>query len=327
MNVLKTLSITILSAALLAGCSHPTPCQLPDTEEYGCYTATRVSDGLWHLQDCNTAFPAGPSTDSLGNMRYNNVSDMYLVVGSEKALLIDLSNRIQWCDSADACLRHIVAERTAGKPLVITFTHNHGDHIGMLAAYLNDSAVSFLLPQNDFLPIADLFAEARSVNYYEEGYRFYLGGKTVSTVEVPGHTRGSMVFVVDGEDILLTGDAIGSGHGVWIFDAEGFALYSQAVPHLMAYVRNPENGIDTTHLRILGGHYHQKDWENTEPVDTLRMPYLTDMELAISEALDGTAETAPFEMQWRDMDTYFIHGSASIVAPKKAVEEQRRAGL
>lgn len=336
---MKKFFLTIAAVAMITACSKPVAEQVV-LEEYGPYTIERIEDGIWHLRDCNSAFPPAESTDSLGQPRYNNCSDMYLLTGDSAALLVDLSNHITWSDTAAESLRHLVSKYSHGLPLTITFTHNHGDHIGMLPAYLTDSAVRFALPEHDFADRMELFRGTQFF-FYQEGFSFHLGGLNVSTVEVPGHTPGSMVFSIKGRHILLTGDAVGSGHGVWIFDEEGFRLYKQGVPHLMDFVRNPANGIDTTLLRIYGGHYHQKEWlcdgahfstrkgdghvvcpDSTallNPGEELGMTYLQDMELALKEAVAGTARTEPFEMVWRDMDTYYIHGSASIVAPHAAV--------
>ncbi len=43
-----------------------------------------------------------------------------------------------------------------------------------------------------------------------------LGGCPVRVLEMPGHTPGSVIFVDEGHKVVFTGDAVGSGVGVWM---------------------------------------------------------------------------------------------------------------
>ena len=72
----------------------------------------------------------------------NNCSDMYLIVGSEKALLIDLSNAIER-DNASESLRTLIYDRIGKIPLYISGTHQHGDHTGMLPTFKGDPQAHF----------------------------------------------------------------------------------------------------------------------------------------------------------------------------------------
>ena len=79
----------------------------------------------------------------------------------------------------------------AGKPLTIAFTHNHGDHTGMLPAFLEED-VRFALPERDFRRLAERFP-ADKYRFINEGEIFDLGGYQVEAIAVPGHTDGSTV--------------------------------------------------------------------------------------------------------------------------------------
>lgn len=296
----------------------------PADVEVGPYTVTALASDIYHIQDYNHENPAGESFDEQGEKtHFNNCSDMYLLRGSEKALLIDLSNRITWAEDADQSLRQLVEERCEGKPLTITFTHNHGDHTGMLPAFVGDTTVHFMLPRQDFEALTDAVSNCR-YDLYDEGYCFDLGGIEVNTVLVPGHTHGSMVFDVKGRNLLMTGDAIGSGHGVWIFNAEGFAEYTAAVPRLLAYVDNPANGIDTAQLRIYGGHYWQKDWLDLAEGEELGYTYLRDMNTLVGQIQDGTAAHEPSNLNFGALDTYFRLNNAIVVWNLEQAEALRR---
>ena len=290
--------------------------------EVGSYTVSVIDRNVYHIQDFNSNYPGGEHFDENGNLtHFNNCSDIYLVVGKKEALLIDLSNPINWADNAAESLKQIVAERIGGKPLTITFTHNHGDHTGMLPAFV-DADVSFALPQADFAEMTSRFPEGKW-SLYDEGEVFDLGGAKVEAIAVPGHTNGSMVFYLHGRDLLFAGDAIGSGHGVWIFNQDCFYNYVSAVPHLIAWLKNPVHQVDLDKLRIYGGHYWQRDWLPELEGKELGMDYLNDMQQLLNEMERGTAMATPSKLNHPVLDTYFRNGSA-IVAWNAAQAEQFR---
>lgn len=299
----------ILTAVLAISCANNEE-KVADVE-VGPYTVSVIEKNVYHIQDCNSSYPSGPVLDAEGQyVGFNNCSDMYLLVGSKKALLIDLSNNIQWADNAAESLRQLVAERAEGKELVVTFTHNHGDHIGMLHAYLDDPVVKFALPKTDFAQLASRFPKAQ-YGFIQGGAVIDLGGMSVDVIEVPGHTNGSVVFSIQGSDIMFTGDAIGSGQGVWIFNEEGFRQYAAAVPHLIDWIET--HGVNQDALRIYGGHYWQRaGLPEMKEGEELGMQYLLDMKQLIDNIGAGTAATEPATIR-PGLDTYFRHGTACIV--------------
>ena len=306
--------ILILAAAVamtaLSSCARRSAADV----EVGPYTVSVIEKNVYHIQDYNSAYPAGPVLDAEGNAAgFNNCSDMYLLVGKEKALLIDLSNYIRWTENAAESLRELVAERAKGKELIVTFTHNHGDHIGMLHAYDEDPDVKFALPEKDFRMLISKFPESQC-RYINDGHVFELGGMNVDVIEVAGHTKGSVVFSIQGSDIMFTGDAIGSGQGVWIFNEEGYRQYAESVPRLIEWLENPSNGINPESLRIYGGHYWQRaGLPEMKEGEELGIQYLRDMKQLIDHITAGTAATEPANFGRRDLDTYFRHGTACIV--------------
>ena len=302
--------VYILAALFAISCAE----NVVEDVEVGPYTVSVIDKNVYHVQDYNSEYQAGPVLDAEGNfVGFNNCSDMYLLVGKKKALLIDLSNNIQWADNAVESLRQLVAERAAGKELIVTFTHNHGDHIGMLHAYVDDPAVKFALPETDFAKLISSFPEAQC-SYINDGDVIELGGMNVDVIEVPGHTDGSVVFSIQGRDIMFTGDAIGSGQGVWIFHEAGFRQYAASVPRLVEWVENPSNSVSEEALRIYGGHYWQRvGLPEMQDGEELGMQYLRDMQQLIDNIFAGTAATEPTNLGRPGLDTYFRYGTACIV--------------
>ena len=308
-RLLSILAAAVAALSFISCASTPA-----EDVEVGPYTVSVIEKNVYHIQDCNSSYPSGAVLDAEGKfVGFNNCSDMYLLVGSKKALLIDLSNNIQWADNAAESLRQLVAERAEGRELIVTFTHNHGDHIGMLHAYLDDPVVKFALPKTDFAQLASRFPKAQ-YGFIQGGAVIDLGGMSVDVIEVPGHTNGSVVFSIQGSDIMFTGDAIGSGQGVWIFNEEGFRQYAASVPQLIEWIETPSNGVDQGALRIYGGHYWQRaGLPEMKDGEELGMQYLRDMTQLIDNIFAGTATTEPTNLGRPGLDTYFRYGTACIV--------------
>ena len=238
---------------------------------------------------------------------------MYLVVGGHKALLIDLSNKVEWDATATEFLRAVVYERTAGKKLHITFTHKHGDHIGMLPAFKNDEEASFWISESEFKGM-DIFPKDRTT-YFAENASFDLGGDCIiNTMEVPGHTDHGTLFFVNDRNLVFTGDAIGSGDGVLIFSYEAIFSFRKGMDNLVSYIRNPANHIDPRRLIVYGGHFYQKG-----SLDKLTAQYIYDMRTLIDKIADGTAETETSTKQaFAFLDTHFKYAGAKITWNKEA---------
>lgn len=65
-----------------------------ESTEVGRYTVTNVGDNVWHLEDCTAENPHGYHYNEQGiKTGTNNCSDMYVVLGDKKAMLVDLSNQ------------------------------------------------------------------------------------------------------------------------------------------------------------------------------------------------------------------------------------------
>jgi len=312
MKYINTIFILLLCAvSLYAQQSHV---NLPQKVERGPFTLETISEGIYQIQDYNSERGRGPYTNAQGQESFNNCSDMYLIVGSNKALLIDLSNNVQWANQAAESIKSLVVEYSRGRELMIAVTHSHGDHLGMLHAFENDAKVRFWVPKAEF-PNQGLFPEGRTV-FFDENASIDLGGTIIKTLKVAGHTPGSTFYFVDGKDIVFTGDAIGSGSSVWIFTAEGFAQYKLGVNRLVHYINNPANGINKEKFIIYPGHTAQGI-----AVWPLGLQYILDMQELIKRIEMGSGYNNTPMLGNTRLDMYYKYGTATIAWNRAAEKE------
>ena len=175
----------------------------------------------------------------------------YLVVGNEKACVIDTMNGYNDLNKA-------VREIT-DKPVTVINTHGHPDHIfGNI--YFDHG---YLHPADRGL--AAMFAEepefVRACGEHgfsmppfrdtREGDVFDLGGRHLEVYELPGHTPGGIVLLLPEDRILFTGDGI--NHHLWM-QLEGCTTMDTLVKNLDR-IMFLEKKAD----RILHGHANDFD--------------------------------------------------------------------
>lgn len=146
----------------------------------------------------------------------------YLIIGSEKALLLDTM-----CGIGD--LKHFVEEFT-DLPLYVANTHSHHDHCGgnfqfeKVFIHPADKEQMIHLPYQARIDYVRGEEERRGIpcrwneqdvicgNQIEtvdlhEGFTFDLGDCTIEVVEAPGHTYGSICFLDRKRRLMFGGDA------------------------------------------------------------------------------------------------------------------------
>lgn len=139
----------------------------------------------------------------------------YLLIGEEKAAVIDTMN-----GAGD--LGAVVKELT-DKPVVVVNTHGHPDHI--LGNVYFDKA--YMHPDDNALAEEFLNSIPELQKYMQEneisfppfmpihgGDVIDLGGRALEVVELPGHTKGSVVLLDRADRLLFTGDSV--NHHLWM---------------------------------------------------------------------------------------------------------------
>ncbi|MCL2826392.1 MAG: MBL fold metallo-hydrolase [Eggerthellaceae bacterium] len=130
----------------------------------------------------------------------------FLVVGSERALLIDC------CMRKSLDVSQIVAELT-DKPVDLVFTHSDPDHTGG-----QDGFGAPMLHPSEYDHYFARGNTARDLRPLWEGAVLDLGGTSLEAVLVPGHTPGSLAFLDRAHRRIFVGDTV-SDAWVYLFSA------------------------------------------------------------------------------------------------------------
>ena len=159
-----------------------------DRRDVDAYISTEVMPGLHMILD------------------YDDTK-MYLVVGSERAMLVDAG-------LGRGNLRAFVEGIIGTKPLDVFITHGHPDHVAAMGQF--EDAYNVYMSHHD-LAMARSFKESMGFALdlsalidIHEGMRFDLGGWVFDVYAVPGHSVGSMVLFDESRGLLIAGDAFGS---------------------------------------------------------------------------------------------------------------------
>ncbi len=187
-----------------------------------------------------------------------DVASLFLLIGEEKAMLIDTGMGI-------GDLRGAV-EMITDKPLIVVHSHGHVDHTGNSRQFEE----VWLHPADQKMPIPDALERRRydteriaarqkgsigapynMFNLYPydidvdlrdpsdcprpvvhdlyDGQQFDLGGRIITVYECPGHTAGEVVFLDETNRMLFAGDAVNFNLGVGSVPLETTLRYMKRI--------------------------------------------------------------------------------------------------
>lgn len=159
-------------------------------------TITRISDTLYQLNE---------AADFAGNGHPQPYVDAYLLLGREKAALIDC---LQTAENVWEEIRRIT-----DLPLEVLITHGHGDHAGAGLKELAARKVPIYMDLADLNLLRGMNPEAEEGWFtpLADGMKFDLGGCVLEAIACGGHSKGSYAFLDEERQLLFSGDSIGSG--------------------------------------------------------------------------------------------------------------------
>lgn len=169
----------------------------------------KANDGIHEIEEI------APQTYRIDE---GGIANTYLLIGKEKALLIDSGLGV-------GNLKETVQGLTS-LPVILALTHRHCDHAGgrnwfdkcyvnvgdkpVIYGILSSKLASKTLLKANKAEGVSLAKEPNHAKmiYIEDGYSFELGDRLVKTINVPGHTKGSIVFIDDATKLMFTGDDV-----------------------------------------------------------------------------------------------------------------------
>jgi len=232
---------------------------------------TRVAEAVWQISD-------------------HGIDNFYLVLGKEKALLIDTGIGVA---DVKACIRGITS-----LPVLVVNTHGHPDHAGgnfqfdSVFAHPGDwemihkvntpeshaewvKRISEDMPEMKSLLLEATHSDSLAVKPISDGATFDLGERKIEVIETPGHTPGSVCLWDSLSGFLFTGD--NNNRIVWLF-------LESALP-VEGYLKNLENLVRRTQgiQRIFPGH--------GEPMDGT---FIQEQIQCAKQILNGTCQGEPY---------------------------------
>ncbi len=202
----------------------------------------------------------------------------YLVEGSEKALLIDGLAGV-------GSLKAFVRELT-DLPVTLVNTHGHVDHIGADfeygEVYIDPADILLLYEHSDremrlgFAKNGAMFAplptEPRLDDVtvpgpiktlpLKDGGMFDLGGVQIETISVPGHTRGTVVFLDRGRGVVYSGDACNRNTLLFTKFSTSIERYKESLLHFQSF---------QNHFELLWGGHGSQPEKKTIIEDAIRL--------------------------------------------------------
>ena len=225
----------------------------------------------------------------------------YLVEGDHTAAVIDTGI------TEGAQIKPMLRTLTE-KPLILVLTHAHIDHFHHMDEFdtvymcheefkLGEEILHYMMAGKNL--------DLASTIHIDTGSHIDLGGRTLEVFHIPGHTPGSVAIYDNGDDLLFTGDAIGSGCGVWMQlpGSSSLTEYEQSLRHFAAWCTEKGGTME-----FWGGHCDQI-WESAtvKPCNPLSMGLLWDL-IDLTRALrlgHITGEYREFHPDLREREVRF----------------------
>lgn len=296
-----------LSTALAEPGTVAVPANVGDVTTHRYHSIQKMRDDVYHISD--------DVIKPLGGIEGYNPSSMYLIIGTERALLIDAGNSgvrgghldgNQNQDEYQKGIREILGDILGDKPFDVAITHRHGDHTGLLPAFED---VTVYYPEGDRREDGTY---GDNFEFIGEGYVFELGDITLETVNIPGHTPGGLVYLSVEDNLIATGDALGSTF-IWLFGEGAIDEYYEPVKALNERIKeSPDMLFMTGHHWQQLAEYPARGHDYTPVNDPMTIQYVSDMVTLCEKIFDGSAEWVEYIVDGNPRGVAYLYGHAQI---------------
>jgi glyoxylase-like metal-dependent hydrolase (beta-lactamase superfamily II) len=222
-----------------------------------------------------TAYISEEVAPGVRMIRDSDNDKMFLIRGSKRYALIDSG-------MGRGELRNYLTQFTGGLPLVVIFTHSHGDHIGQSDQFIAESTEYIGAADRDatadFLQKHGVTREqiAAHLKTVTDGSKVDLGDRALEIVTVTGHTPGSLVVLDPATGNLFTGDTFGNNANLPP-DVLWMQWLTYPLDQYFAAVRTGRELLGDRVKLIMTGH-------NDRPL--AGTAYLDNLETALQRAMD-----------------------------------------
>jgi glyoxylase-like metal-dependent hydrolase (beta-lactamase superfamily II) len=286
--------------------------QLGDSVHYGSYFIYKIGEDIYKIND-----PGDPEA-ILGGLIG---TDIYLICGESKALMIDLGNNyidgyekdlIKSRKNAKEEFLEVVNKLIGKRQLEVAVSHMHPDHSGMTKAFAGTGVPLWIGEGEDMERLRTMHGIDPSIySIFRQGEkRFDLGGgRIVESFLLRGHSNGGTVFLLKPDMMLFTGDAISPGprRKRELRSAEAFNNFTVDINNLINNIKDNFAPYDRYRLQVYTGHSGEMMFHKTktDAADTLpedagygEWRFVQDMANVANAIKDGT---------WLDATKGFYH--------------------
>ncbi len=185
---------------------------------------------------------------------------IYLIVGTERALLIDTgAGKVDVVTPVDSLVRAAAKRRGVSTlQLIVAHSHAHGDHIAGDSQFVGRANTA--LVGRDSAAVRAFF----NINRWPQDQgTIDLGSRVLDIIAIPGHQPASIAVYDRLTGVLLTGDTFYPGR-LYVRDT---AAYARSVARLLSFA----NAHRITHF--LGAHVENSTTPGVDyPVGTVDQP-------------------------------------------------------
>lgn len=242
---------------------------------------------------------------------------LYLIEGEDKVLCIDAGMSKE--NLYEYCLNF------TDKPIELAISHGHLDHIGQSGSFKTVYMCSkdkslyekhmkiegeghFSNEGLNILPV-DQIQEMPSV--------FHLGKRDIFVHPLIGHTPGSVIFIDPADHFIYTGDALGSGCGVWmqLDECSNVKSYKKSLWDILKVFK--EYNVDEA-WTFFGGHDKQEFQSKVSSYNPLCLQLVKDMHKLCVGLEKGSIELEDIEIRAMSQKPYYAaYNKAEIITTKE----------
>jgi glyoxylase-like metal-dependent hydrolase (beta-lactamase superfamily II) len=148
----------------------------------------------------------------------------YLLISNGEAAAIDVSG-------AYDSVQRILNQENNGKKTVLKYilpTHAHPSHLQAVSRMQKDFGAALVLHPSEYDLLKEVQPKLEPTLWIKDNQELSLGEVIIRVIHTPGHTKGSLCFMLNGEEVLFSGSTLlKQGYGrIWGPKSMSLMLFS-----------------------------------------------------------------------------------------------------